>query len=115
MSVRTRLKVLVSCMKRAASTRLAIGECLSEMNYCALSWPERDRAVDAPYHSAAWGLLCVGPRAIIGAQPGGLTMPDTLASDSWETMACTPDSGPAATAAIGLITLSNDVVIEPEL
>jgi len=42
-------------------------------------------------------------------------MPDTLASHSWETMVCTPDNGPAATAAIGLITLSNDVVIEPEL
>ena len=34
---------------------------------------------------------------------------------SWETMPCTPDEGPARTAAIGLITLSNDVVIEPEL
>ncbi len=34
---------------------------------------------------------------------------------SWETMPCTPDEGPARTAAIGLVTLSNDVVIEPEL
>jgi maleate isomerase len=34
---------------------------------------------------------------------------------SWETMPCTPDDGPAHTAAIGLITLANDVVIEPEL
>ncbi len=42
-------------------------------------------------------------------------MPDTLQAQSWETMPCTPDDGPARTAAIGLITLSNDVVIEPEL
>ena len=34
---------------------------------------------------------------------------------SWETMPCTPDDGPARAAAIGLITLSNDVVIEGEL
>jgi len=34
---------------------------------------------------------------------------------SWETMPCTPDDGPARVAAIGLITLSNDVVIEREL
>ncbi len=42
-------------------------------------------------------------------------MPDTLQVRNWETMPCTPDDGPARTAAIGLITLSNDVVIEPEL
>ena len=42
-------------------------------------------------------------------------MPDTLETRSWETMPCTPDNGPAATAAIGLVTLGNDVVIEPEL
>jgi maleate isomerase len=42
-------------------------------------------------------------------------MPDTLQARSWEAMPCTPDNGPAHTAAIGLITLSNDVVIEPEL
>src|SRR5258708_5137925 len=34
---------------------------------------------------------------------------------SWGTMLWAPDEGPAATAAIGLVTLSNDVVIEPEL
>jgi maleate isomerase len=34
---------------------------------------------------------------------------------SWETMPSTPDDGPARAAAIGLITLSNDVVIEHEL
>jgi maleate isomerase len=34
---------------------------------------------------------------------------------SWETMPCAPDDGPAGTAAIGLITLSNDAVIEREL
>jgi len=34
---------------------------------------------------------------------------------SWETMPSAPDEGPAATAAIGLITLSNDVIIEHEL
>jgi len=42
-------------------------------------------------------------------------MPDTVESRRWEIMPCTPDDGPAAGAAIGLITLSNDVVIEPEL
>ena len=42
-------------------------------------------------------------------------MPDTLETRSWETMPCAPDDGPARTAAIGLITLSNDVVIEREL
>ena len=42
-------------------------------------------------------------------------MPDTLETRGWETMPCTPDDGPARTAAIGLITLANDVVIEPEL
>lgn len=42
-------------------------------------------------------------------------MPDTLETLSWETMPCTPDDGPARTAAIGLVTLANDVVIEPEL
>jgi maleate isomerase len=34
---------------------------------------------------------------------------------SWETMPCAPDDGPARAAAIGLITLGNDVVIEGEL
>jgi maleate isomerase len=34
---------------------------------------------------------------------------------SWETMPCAPDHGPARAAAIGLVTLSNDVVIEGEL
>ena len=34
---------------------------------------------------------------------------------SWETMPCTLDNGPARTVAIGLVTLSNDVVIEREL
>ena len=42
-------------------------------------------------------------------------MPDTIPSRAWETMPCSPDDGPARTAAIGLITLANDVVIEPEL
>lgn len=42
-------------------------------------------------------------------------MPDTLETRGWEAMPCTPDDGPARTAAIGLVTLSNDVVIEPEL
>ncbi|HKF74019.1 MAG TPA: Asp/Glu racemase [Stellaceae bacterium] len=42
-------------------------------------------------------------------------MPDTLETRSWETMPCALDGGPASTAAIGLITLSNDVVIEHEL
>jgi maleate isomerase len=43
-------------------------------------------------------------------------MPDTiLESRSWETLPCAPDDGPVRTAAIGLITLSNDVVIEREL
>ncbi|HEV3177628.1 MAG TPA: aspartate/glutamate racemase family protein [Stellaceae bacterium] len=42
-------------------------------------------------------------------------MPDTLESRSWEAMPCTPDNGPARTAAIGLVTLANDVVIEREL
>jgi maleate isomerase len=35
--------------------------------------------------------------------------------EPWETIASTPDQGPAPAAAIGLITLSNDVVIEQEL
>lgn len=34
---------------------------------------------------------------------------------NWELMPCVPDDGPASTAAIGLIALSNDVVIESEL
>jgi maleate isomerase len=42
-------------------------------------------------------------------------MPDAIETRSWETMACTPDDGPARAAAIGLITLGNDVVIEHEL
>ncbi len=42
-------------------------------------------------------------------------MPDTIETRPWETMPCTPDEGPARTAAIGLITLANDVVIEREL
>src|SRR5215472_2310258 len=48
-------------------------------------------------------------------ETGGLTMPDTVETRSWETMPCVPDDGPARTAAIGLITLGNDVVIEREL
>src|SRR5579872_5571018 len=44
-----------------------------------------------------------------------LRMPDTIPSRPWDAMPCTPDDGPAHSAAIGLITLSNDVVIEPEL
>ncbi len=44
-----------------------------------------------------------------------LARPDALQSTRWETMPCTPDDGPAHTAAIGLITLANDVVIEQEL
>jgi len=43
-------------------------------------------------------------------------MPPTVETlQSWETMPATPDEGPAAAAAIGLITLSNDAVIEQEL
>ena len=42
-------------------------------------------------------------------------MPDTIETRSWETMPCSRDDGPAPAAAIGLITLANDVVIEPEL
>jgi len=43
-------------------------------------------------------------------------MPATVETlQSWETMPSAPDKGPAATAAIGLVTLANDVVIEQEL
>ena len=43
-------------------------------------------------------------------------MPSTVDTlPVWETMPSMADRGPAATAAIGLITLSNDVVIEREL
>jgi len=43
-------------------------------------------------------------------------MPTTVETlRSWETMPSTPDEGPAAAAAIGLIALGNDVVIEQEL
>jgi len=38
-----------------------------------------------------------------------------LADNSWRLMPCELDSGPSARAAIGLLTLSNDVTIEPEL
>src|SRR5579859_5933718 len=77
-------------------------------------WPGRRRAVDA---SAAGAAFALGPAT--GDHEAGTSeafaMPDTLQAQSWETMPCTPDEGPARTAAIGLITLSNDVVIEPEL
>ena len=43
-------------------------------------------------------------------------MPDTsVLASKWQHMACTLDGGPAANVAVGLITLSNDTVIEPEL
>ena len=46
-------------------------------------------------------------------------MPDTAVQtvqpSAWQLMPCTLDKGPAGNVAIGLITLSNDTVIEPEL
>jgi maleate isomerase len=36
-------------------------------------------------------------------------------ASAWQLMPCTLDKGPAGNVAIGLITLSNDTVIEPEL
>ncbi|MEO5324756.1 Asp/Glu racemase [Mesorhizobium sp. CC13] len=35
--------------------------------------------------------------------------------DGWATLACSLDGGPAAMAAIGLVVLANDTVIEPEV
>src|SRR5215469_12516085 len=69
----------------------------------------------SPREIPARDLLWKALRANMETPPGGSKMPDTLETRSWETMPCTPDDGPARTAAIGLITLSNDVVIEREL
>ena len=43
-------------------------------------------------------------------------MPDTsVLASKWQHMPCMLDGGPAANVAVGLVTLGNDTVIEPEL
>src|SRR5215472_16276755 len=74
MSVATRLKVLVSCMKRAASTRLAIGFASFDRTDRAIL-ARRARAVDGPLgRPCAWPDLPRGARsAIMAAAAGGPT------------------------------------------
>ena len=43
------------------------------------------------------------------------TAPEAVSTDVWQHMPCELDTGPAPRAAIGLITLANDMTIEPEL
>ena len=40
---------------------------------------------------------------------------DISTNGDWRLMPCEHDDGPASRAAIGLVTLCNDVTIEPEL